>query len=101
MQGDLMDTDRLRALVECIPAGRWVSYGDVARALGEHPAAARRLNGELTRLAPPGAHRVLRSAGRAAAPSLVEPVAVRARMEPEALELGGYRASPASRMPLT
>ncbi len=95
-----MDTDRLGALLERIPAGRWVSYGDVARALGEHPAAARRLNGELTRLAPPGAHRVLRSDGSIAATALGAPDAVRARLAAEGVVFDGARAAPGARMSL-
>ena len=41
-----MDTDRLGALLERVPAGRWVSYGDVARALGEPDAVRARLEAE-------------------------------------------------------
>ena len=39
-----MDTDKLRTVLEAIPAGRWTSYGDIANALGASIAATRAIN---------------------------------------------------------
>ena len=39
-----MDHDRMREIVASIPAGAWMSYGDVARAAGGTDVNARALN---------------------------------------------------------
>ncbi len=81
-----MDTEKLRTILAGIPPGRWVSYADVVEALGEPPAAARRLNRQLVRDEPPNAHRVLRSDGTVSPAALGEPDAVRARLDAEGIE---------------
>jgi alkylated DNA nucleotide flippase Atl1 len=59
-----MDRDKLRTVVEGIPAGRWMSYADVCVAAGGFPDEARSVNQRLIQLEVPGAHRVLRADGR-------------------------------------
>ena len=61
-----MDRDKLRTVVEAIPAGSWMSYADVCVAAGAQPDYARRLNQRLTRREIDGAHRVLKSDGSVA-----------------------------------
>src|SRR3954463_3339026 len=94
-----MDVEQMEAIVGSIPAGHWVSYGDVARAAGGTDLHARALNGRFIRTGLAGAHRVLKSDGTVGGPALGAPGAVGPRVGGEGLEFTGGRPAPARRGP--
>ena len=87
-----MDNDRLTAVLDGIPAGRWASYADVAVAAGGTLLHARMLNQRLIKLGHAHAHRVLKSNGTIAPTALGRPDSVRRKLAREGVRLAGGRA---------
>lgn len=94
----VITSERLAAVVGAIPAGRWMSYGDVAHACGATDRHARTLNQRFIRDRIAGAHRVLKGDGTVSPGALGAPDAVRSRLQAEGLAFVEGRADPAARL---
>ena len=96
-----MDKDMLREVVEAIPAGRWMSYTDVATLAGAtSPRAAMGVNQALVRLGCAGAHRVLKNDGTVSPTALGDPEKVLRKLRREGVRFEGGKADPEARLPV-
>jgi len=93
-----MDSDRLCAVLDGIPSGRWASYADVAVAAGGTMLQARALNQRLIRLEHKHAHRVLKNDGAVAPTALGNPDGVRRKLKREGLRFEAGRAPQEARL---